>query len=65
MKNMLKSKENLASNLYNTQMNKKFLTILSLISLRGLITPILIKVIRFESFNFVIQIVILLFDSFP
>ena len=58
---MLKSKENLASNLYNTQMNKKFLTILSLISLRGLITPILRKVIRtFFSDKTTNQIVVLI-----
>ena len=46
MKNMLKSKENLASNLYNTHLNKKFLTILSIISMRGIFAPILRKIIR-------------------
>ena len=49
MKNMLKSKENLASNLYNKHLNKKFLTILSLISAcmsRGIFAPILRKIIR-------------------
>ena len=46
MKNMLKSKENLASNLYNKHLNKKFLTILSIISMRGIFAPILRKIIR-------------------
>ena len=42
-------------------MNKKFLTILSLISLRGLITPILRKVIRtFFSDKTTNQIVVLI-----